>query len=91
VSAHDRLGRILGPDTLELLEAFIEERVEEVIARRETERRWLTPTEAAAYLGVSAAAIRMRIARGSLRYTRIGRRLLVDRRALDTELEQELR
>jgi excisionase family DNA binding protein len=91
VSAHDRLARIFGPDTLELLGAFVREEVEAVFAQRETERRWLPPDEAAAYLGVSAGAIRKRIARGKVRYTRIGRRLLIDRHALDTELERELR
>jgi excisionase family DNA binding protein len=89
--ARDRLARIFGPDLLELLGTFVGERVEEVLAHRESERRWLTPEEAAAYLGISASAVRMRIARGSLRYSRIGRRLLVDRHALDVELERELR
>ena len=91
MSARDRLARIFGPDTLEPLGTFVGERVEEVLARRDHERRWLTPEEAAVYLGVSAGAIRKRIARGKIRYTRIGRRLLVDRYALDVELERELR
>jgi excisionase family DNA binding protein len=76
---------------LELLGTFVGERVEEVLARRDHERRWQTPEEVAADLGISADAIRKRIARGSIRYSRIGRRLLVDRRALDAELERELR
>jgi excisionase family DNA binding protein len=91
VNTRERLGRILGPDLLELLGTFIGERVEEVLLRRDHERRWLTPEEAAAYLGVSAGAIRKRIARGKIRYTRMGRRLLVDRRALDVELERDIR
>jgi excisionase family DNA binding protein len=87
----DRLGRIFGPDTLELLGDFVGERVGEVLDRRETDRRWLTPEEAGVYLGVSAGAIRKRITRGKIRYTRIGRRLLVDRHALDVELERDVR
>jgi excisionase family DNA binding protein len=91
VKDRDRLARFLGPDLLELLSAYLREEIDQALRRRESERRWLTAEEAADYLGVSAGAIRKRIARGSLRYSRMGRRLLVDRHALDAELERELR
>jgi excisionase family DNA binding protein len=91
MSDGQRLGRIFGPDTLELLDVFVREQVEATLSERDAERRWMSPEGAADYLGVSASAIRKRIARGTIRYSRMGRRLLVDRRALDAELEKELR
>jgi excisionase family DNA binding protein len=91
VSERERLGRIFGPDTLELLAAFVRRRVEDALARRDTERRWLSVAAAADYLGLSEKAIRRRIERGSITYTRHGSRILVDRRALDRELARQLR
>lgn len=90
MSARDRLAR-LGPDLLELLEAFVDERVEEVIARREADRRWLSVSAAADHLGVTEKAVRRRIERGTIAYTRLGTRILVDRRALDVELDNRIR
>jgi excisionase family DNA binding protein len=91
VSAHDRLGRILGPDLLELLDDFVGEHVDELLDRRETERRWLSVSAAADHLGVTEKAVRRRIERGTIAYTRFGARILVDRRALDDELADRMR
>ena len=82
--------RIFGPDPLELLQGFVDQEVDDALRRRDADRRRLTPEDAADYLGISPGAIRKRIARGTLRYSRIGR-LLVDRHALDAEIEKELR
>jgi excisionase family DNA binding protein len=91
VSAHDRLGRILGPDLLELLGDFVRDEASSVLAARETERRWLTAEAAAGRYGVSASALRKRVARGTLPHSRLGRRLLIDTRALERELERQRR
>jgi excisionase family DNA binding protein len=91
VSARERLGRVFGPDTLELLGAFIGERVEEVLLSSDHGRRWLTPEAAADRYGVSASALRKRVARGTLPHSRMGRRLLIDTRALERQLERERR
>ncbi len=85
------LGRILGPDALELLDAFVRDRVEASLREREAERRWLTIPEAAAYLGLSEKAIRRRIERGTIAYSRLGSGIRVDRRALDSQLERQRR
>jgi excisionase family DNA binding protein len=60
--------------------------------REEPAKRWLTAREAGAYLGCSERAVHQRIRRGripaeALRHQ--GRRLLVDRLALDRALEAE--
>jgi excisionase family DNA binding protein len=85
-ATRDRLARILGPDLLELLETYVAELVEAIVADRETGRPWLTVGEAAEYLGSTPAAIRKRIHRGAIPYVRHGRSLMVDRRALDVQL-----
>jgi excisionase family DNA binding protein len=91
MSAHEQLARIFGPDALELLTSFVNERVEEILASRDVERRWLSVPAAADYLGMSEKAIRRRIERGTIVYTRNGTRILIDRRALDVELERQRR
>jgi excisionase family DNA binding protein len=62
-----------------------------VLASRDSERRWLTPEAAAERYGVSASALRKRVARGTLPHSRMGRRLLIDTRALERELERHRR
>jgi integrase len=42
LSDPEQLGRIFGPDTLELLDAFVRERVDTTLESREAERRWLS-------------------------------------------------
>jgi len=91
VSARDRLARIFGPDLLELLSDFVRDEVSDLLAGRETERRWLTLKAAAGRYGVSASALRKRAARGALPHSRLGRRLLIDTRALERELERQRR
>jgi excisionase family DNA binding protein len=94
-TARDRLGRFLGSDALELLDAYVREQVEEALAYRQREDRWMTPEVAAERLGVSASSLRKRAARGTIPFTRLpgldgksGRRLLLDMRALDAALEE---
>jgi excisionase family DNA binding protein len=53
--------------------------------------RWLSVSAAADHLGVSERAVRRRIERGTIAYTRFGTRILVDRRALDVELDNRIR
>jgi excisionase family DNA binding protein len=86
-----RLGRIFGPDTLELLADFVRGEVERTLSDRDHERRWLSVAGAADYLGLSEKAIRRRIERGTIAYTRHGTRILIDRRALDEELAGRMR
>jgi excisionase family DNA binding protein len=86
-----RLGRIFGPDTLELLAEFVRDQVDATIVERERERRWLSVADAADYLGMSEKGIRRRVERGTVAYTRHGSRILIDRRALDDELARQMR
>jgi hypothetical protein len=65
--------------------------IEAASADRETERRWSTADAAAERYGVSASSLRKRAARGTLSHSRIGRRLLIDTRELDRELERKRR
>jgi excisionase family DNA binding protein len=65
----------------------VRERVETILREREAEKRWLDTDEAATYLGVTASGIRKMVQRGELPYSRLNRRLLIDRRALDAQLE----
>ena len=76
------ISRLFGPDALELLDAFVRERVEAALAERESERRWLTVAETATYLGISEQAVYHRVRRGSLPYVRESGRLLIDRQAV---------
>jgi excisionase family DNA binding protein len=91
VSARERLARALGPDLLELLDEYVDQRVQAALAAREAERRWLTVAEAAQYLGVSTKAIYHRVAGGTVPYTRHGRRVLIDRVAYDRMLAERVR
>jgi excisionase family DNA binding protein len=90
VTAQEQLARIFGPDALELIARFVNERVEEILASRDAERRWLSVPATADYLGMSEKAIRRRIERGTIAYTREGSRILIDRRALDAELAAQM-
>lgn len=55
------------------------------------EKRTLSVREAAAILGVHHLTVRKAIARGELPGVRVGRRVLVPRRALERLLEPERR
>lgn len=49
-------------------------------------QRWLTPDETAEYLGLTRQAIYHRISRGTLPTSRMGRRVWIDRVAVDRTL-----
>jgi excisionase family DNA binding protein len=85
MTRREQLGRIFGPDTLEALADFIYEQVDKTLNERDHERRWLSVAAAADYLGLSEKAIRRRIERGTIAYTRLRGRVLIDRRALDAQ------
>jgi excisionase family DNA binding protein len=76
------------------IEALVDSRVEAALAAHERSRspkRWLTTTEAGAYLGCSGRAVLMRIRRGRIPPDAVrhqGRSVLIDRHALDRELER---
>jgi excisionase family DNA binding protein len=97
--AGSSLDEIFGPSLRELLDRRIRELAEQAIdargdARvdvRDRSKRWLSVTETAEYLGISAKAVRCRIDRGTLPYTRQGRQLLIDRKELDQQLEKRKR
>lgn len=51
------------------------------------ERRFLSPREVSEYLGVHVMTVYDWIARGEIPSARLGRRVLIDRRRLDAQLE----
>jgi excisionase family DNA binding protein len=82
----------LSPEAVEELRSLVQAEVERALTARDREpaKRWLTAREAGAYLGCSERAVHQRIRRGripaeALRHQ--GRRLLLDRLALDRALE----
>jgi excisionase family DNA binding protein len=84
----------LSAEAREELRALVQAEVEMALANRDREpqKRWLTAREAGVYLGCSERAVHQRIRRGripagALRHQ--GRRLLIDRLALDRALESE--
>jgi excisionase family DNA binding protein len=91
MSQAEMLARIFGPDTLELLDSFVRDRVGAALGERDAERRWLSVAATADYLSLSEKAVRRRIERGTISYTKHGSRILIDRLALDAELAGRLR
>jgi hypothetical protein len=81
MSPRDRLAAVLAPDLLDALDALVSERVASELARRDATRdngpQWLTLEQAAAHLGCTPAAVRMRANRGRLQSRRHGRRVYV--------------
>jgi excisionase family DNA binding protein len=84
----------LSPEAREELCSLVRAEVAAALAARDREpaKRWLTAREAGTYLGCSERAVHQRIRRGripaeALRHQ--GRRLLLDRLALDRALERE--
>lgn len=80
VNARVRLEALLSADLLDLLDAYIDERVGERVASAVVDSdgpAWLTVAVAAEQLGCSPDAIRMRVKRGRLSSRRQGRRLYV--------------
>jgi excisionase family DNA binding protein len=70
------------------VEALVDEKIAQAFRRRLPSKRWLTVPEAAAYLGISEVAVRARIKRGRIPVKHNGRSVLVDRVALDREIEE---
>lgn len=55
------------------------------------ERRWISPREAAEYLGCHLLTVYSWIDSGKIPGARLGRKVLIDRRRLDEQLEGQLR
>jgi excisionase family DNA binding protein len=90
VTAAARLEALLGPVlATAILDVLREELAASSIPHSEPASRWLTVEQTADYLGTTAKAIRRRIDRGRLRVVRDGRRLYVDRQALDEAFAAE--
>jgi excisionase family DNA binding protein len=84
----------LSPEAREELRALVQAEVGLALAARDREpqKRWLTAREAGTYLGCSERAVHQRIRRGRISAEALrhqGRRLLLDRLALDRALERE--
>jgi excisionase family DNA binding protein len=84
----------LSPEALAELEALIDSRVQAVLDLREREpaKRWLTARESGQYLGCSERAVYQRIRTGRIPADAVrhqGRRVLLDRLALDRAVEAE--
>ena len=84
MTAAARLEQLVGPVLAEaILDALREELAADTSPHPEPASRWLTVEQAADYLGTTPKAIRRRIDRGRLRAVRDGRRVYIDRQALD--------
>ena len=77
----------LSPEAMAELERYVQEQIHEALVT-ERAKRWLSVKEAAEYLGTTEHAVRHRIARGRIPHRHQGRSLLVDRVALDREIER---
>ena len=82
------LELLVEPPFAELVRALVAEEVERQLAIREKPPEWLTVEQAAERYGLTVAALRKRAQRGQAPHVHDGRRLLFDRRALDTALER---
>jgi excisionase family DNA binding protein len=69
------------------VEQLVDERIAQAFRRREPAKRWLSVAEAAAYLGITETALRARVKRGRVPVKHHGRGVVVDRVALDREIE----
>jgi hypothetical protein len=86
VTARDRLGVVLAPGLVELIEAVVDERVEACLAdfaATSDAPKWLTLEQAGVRLGCSPDAVRMRAKRGRLTTRHVGRRVYVSRASVD--------
>ena len=70
------------------VEEMIALAIAEAFRRREPPKRWLSVAEAAAYLGITEVAVRSRMKRGRVPLKHHGRSVLIDRVALDREIEE---
>jgi len=81
----NHLATLLGPELVAAIEQLIDERVTRALAEHHCPAPpppWLTVPQAAALLGCSPDAVRMRIKRGRLVARRQGRRVYVARRSV---------
>jgi nucleotide-binding universal stress UspA family protein len=82
-SARATLERLLAPEILYALDAYIREIAEDIADRRHAQavfaggKPWLTVAEAADALGCSQVAVRARARRGRLQSRYQGRRLYI--------------
>jgi excisionase family DNA binding protein len=83
VTAAARLEGLVGPVLAGAILDALREELAAASPTLEPAARWLTVDQAADYLGTTGKAIRRRIDRGRLQAVRDGRRVYVDRRALD--------
>ena len=83
VTAATRLEALVGPVLAGAILDALHEELAAASPTPEPANRWLTVDQAADYLGTTAKAIRRRIDRGRLQVARDGRRVYVDRQALD--------
>jgi excisionase family DNA binding protein len=84
MTAAARLKALVGPNlAAAILDALREELAAAAAPHSLPASRWLTIEQTADYLGTTPKAIRRRIERGRLRAVRDGRRIYVDRHALD--------
>lgn len=86
MTARDRLAGLLSADLVELIEATVDERVEQPLAEGQQENGgspWLSVVEAAGYLRVSERQVQRLVARGRVRSSTVGRRRLLHRDDLD--------
>jgi len=70
------------------LEEFVDRRIAAALKKHREQRRWMSVAETADYLDTTEVAIRRRISRGRIVVKRMGRSVLIDRLALDRELER---
>lgn len=68
-----------------VIEAITEEVTRRVVAelQHERRRRWLSIKDAARELGMSEGALRKHLARGGLKSSRVGTRIVVDMAAIE--------
>jgi hypothetical protein len=87
IAAYDRLAAILGPQTLDALEAYVDARIAGAVDKLQSagnaEPEWVTLAQAGQRLGCSADAVRMRANRGRVETKHVGRRLYVLRASID--------
>ena len=53
-------------------------------------RRWISPREAAGLLGVHIQTLYLMASRGQIPAARLGRKVLIDRRRLEADLEAQI-
>jgi len=83
VNARDRLGAAVSAQLMELIDAYVDERVAQALAAIDSRPPWLTLEQAAERLDCSRDAVRMRVKRGRLVARRDGRRVYVSRDSVD--------